>query len=55
MLDQTMTLELFAVLVANGKSETLRFKKTTGTSREAVRWHRLNQCTSRCPPYPDVF
>ena len=36
MLRQAMTREIISTLAASGESETLEFKKTTGTRREAT-------------------
>ena len=37
MLRQAMTLEIITTLAAAGESETLEFKETTGTRREAAK------------------
>lgn len=41
-----MTLDQITILVASGESETLEFKQTTGTRREATRTvcAMLNHC-----------
>ena len=38
-----MTLDEISALAQTGESETLEFKSTTGTRREA-RWKRLGDC-----------
>ena len=45
MLRQSMTREIITAVSATGKSETLKFKDTTGSRREAARPVRafLNQ------------